>query len=214
MQVQLFATALLLPTRYRAPPGGHQQGLCDTETTARSEQTKHQQPARNSSCPLPTFFIPAGAFPVLSSWIDYNDFLPLIRITNRHAPWSSPLTFRTSSRRGTLQHPGPRAQSRMPSPPDDQIPRLHIYADNHPRSSNTTLIPNLRRHTSRPIRRHTNNPHDDGIPLPRRRVRQGSARRRRLSKTRRHRSRENMGPTMSGTQRTNPPPGEKSTRLH
>lgn len=194
--LRLFARSAA--SYHRAPPGGRQHGLCDTETTARSiRANKTPATSPNSSCPLPTFSFPPAHFLSSLFWIDYNDFLPFTRITNRHAPWSSPLTFKTSSRRGTLQHPGPRAQSR-----------------NHPRSSKPVPIPNLLRLIRHPISRTTNNYPHDHTPPTRRRVRQGSARRHLLLKMRKSHSRENMGPTMSRTQRTNLRPGEKSTRLH
>lgn len=190
----LLATALLLPIIERRLEGASTACATPRQQPDQSKQNISNQPELQ----LPSFhlLIPAGAFPVLSSWIDYNDFLPFTRITNRHAPWSSPLTFRTSSRRGTLQHPGPRAQSR-----------------NHPRSSKLVPTPNLRRLIPRPISRPTNNPHDR-IPLTRRRVRQGPARRHLLLKMRQPHSRENMGHTMSRTQRTNLRLGEKLTRPH
>lgn len=209
--VQLFATALLLPIIERRLEGASTACATPRQQPDQSKQNTSNQP--ELQLPASHLFILAGAFPVLSSWIDYNDFLPFARITNRHAPWSSPLTFRTSSRRGTLQHPGPRAQSRMPSPPDNQVPRLHVFAGNHPRSSKLVPTPNLRRLIPRPISRPTNNPRGR-IPLTRRRVRQGSARRHLLLKMRKTHSRESMGHTMSRTQRTNLRPGEKLTRLH
>lgn len=192
--VQLFATALLLPIIERRLEGASTACATPRQQPDQSKQNTSNQP--ELQLPASHLFILAGAFPVLPSWIDYNDFLPFARITNRHAPWSSPLTFRTSSRRGTLQHPGPRAQSR-----------------NHPRSSKLVPTPNLPRLIPRPISRPTNNPRDR-IPLTRRRVRQGSARHHLLLKMRKPHSKENMDHTMSRTQRTNLRPGEKLTRLH